>query len=420
MIRTAIDRVRGRQEPVGNPPNDGSPALGLQVQTENPGTSVEECPPLSPIDPLEFNWGINERLSQPMATDHAEELPSGKKPQLPVKSANDQVVESDVEFLRGIGREAQVWTTYVKETKEFDDDMVEGWNKSLDVILLFAALFSAILTAFVLESVKQLGPDKVDQTVEILRQISSVLQSDRAQTPLTGRSDPSTDAEFRPTRNAVWVNCLWFLSLSLSVAVSLAAMLAKQWCYYYLSGRSGDNITQAEERQKRYGGLAKWRMQGVLEHLPMLMHIALALFSVGLILYLWDINVAVASTVSAVTVSALCFYLGTISLPVLDLFCPFKTTQSVYARILLGHVARWLSPPKGEYSGLNTTEPGTRAHWTAKLGSWAVWKRLLQPFLAIKNWIHVNNTSVTEDPRLPSNWHTICHRNPQQLDISTP
>ncbi|KAG8712133.1 hypothetical protein FRC09_020200 [Ceratobasidium sp. 395] len=337
MFRTTIDRVRRRGErPVDNTPDDGLPALELQVQTGNRAMFVGESPPVSPIDPFEFS-GINMRLSQIIPENHAEGSSSGKKPQLPVKSTNDSVIEPDVEFLRGIGREAQVWTTYVKETKEFDDDMVDGWNK------------------FVLESAKQLEPDKADQTVEILREISWVLQSRGAQAPLAVRSNTSADAEFRPTRNAVWINCLWFLSLSLSVAVSLAAMLAKQWCYYYLSGRSGDSITQAEERQKRYGGLAKWRMQGVLEHLPMLMHIA------------------------------------------------------------LGRLARWLSPPKDESSGSNATELETRVHWMAKLKTWAVWQRLLRPFRAIKNWISdfisVTETTATSQPlahpgpNLPTNEH---------------
>ncbi|KAG8710355.1 hypothetical protein FRC09_000172 [Ceratobasidium sp. 395] len=256
--------------------------------------------------------------------------PITKEP-LPAKPPNDPTDDEDLEFLKGIGREAQVWKTYVEETKDFDDDMVDGWNR------------------FVLESAKKLEPDKADQTVAILREISQTLQANGAQTQIAGRSGFAVnDESFQPTTSAVWINCLWFLSLSLSIAVSLAAMLAKQWCYYYVSARNGDTITQAEERQQRFSGLSSWRMRGILEHLPMLMHISLglwlALFSAGLVLYLWDINVAVATTVSIVSVSALCFYLGTISVPLWDKFCPYKTTQSVYLRIMLVAIVRKLPP----------------------------------------------------------------------------
>lgn len=52
-------------------------------------------------------------------------------------------------------------------------------------------------------------------------------------------------------------------------------MLAKQWCYYFLRGRTGDPFTQAEERQKRYNGLETWKMKKILEFMPVLMHLSL-------------------------------------------------------------------------------------------------------------------------------------------------
>ncbi|CAE6446599.1 unnamed protein product [Rhizoctonia solani] len=48
-----------------------------------------------------------------------------------------------------LGKEARIWRTYVKQSDKWDNELVDGWNKSLDVILVFAALFSAISTAYV-------------------------------------------------------------------------------------------------------------------------------------------------------------------------------------------------------------------------------------------------------------------------------
>ncbi|CEL62829.1 hypothetical protein RSOLAG1IB_12579 [Rhizoctonia solani AG-1 IB] len=42
---------------------------------------------------------------------------------------------------------AEVWNRYVLETDRSDKELVDGWNNSLDMLLIFAALFSAISTA---------------------------------------------------------------------------------------------------------------------------------------------------------------------------------------------------------------------------------------------------------------------------------
>ncbi|CAE6478443.1 unnamed protein product, partial [Rhizoctonia solani] len=64
--------------------------------------------------------------------------------------------------------DAQVWKTYVRETDQVDGELVDGWNKSMDVILIFAALFSAISTAFVIESYKNLKQDSADLSAQTL------------------------------------------------------------------------------------------------------------------------------------------------------------------------------------------------------------------------------------------------------------
>lgn len=71
------------------------------------------------------------------------------------------------------------------------------------------------------------------------------------------------------------VNALWFLSLSLSVAVSLIAMLAKEWCHAFISNRSGETYERARLRQKRWDEIERLKLIDVLTLLPLLMHLAL-------------------------------------------------------------------------------------------------------------------------------------------------
>lgn len=85
--------------------------------------------------------------------------------------------------------------------------------------------------------------------------------------------------EFVPSPSAILINTLWFFSLSLSVAVSLVAMLAKEWCYAFMSGRSGHPYEQARRRQRRWNGIKRWKMKDILTYLPMFMHLALRKFN---------------------------------------------------------------------------------------------------------------------------------------------
>ncbi|KAG8718025.1 hypothetical protein FRC08_006114 [Ceratobasidium sp. 394] len=268
-----------------------------------------------------------------------------------------------------MAREARVWRTYVKETDKWDKEMVDGKNNSLDVLLIFAALFSAISTAFIVESLGDLKPDPAESSAQTLLIVSQTLAAIANNQPVTPSPADGLDTpSFSPSRSAVIVNILWILSLSLSVAVSLVAMLAKGWCYKFMSGRSGPAYEQGRRRQQKWNGIERWKMMNILTYLPGVMHIALLLFSAGLCLYLWDINTAVAIPVIAVTGSVALVYICATVLPSLDPFCPYGTPAAavfidsmaicvsatrrglLYALLLLGYATNKLPDTIGNAS----------------------------------------------------------------------
>ncbi|CAE6423775.1 unnamed protein product, partial [Rhizoctonia solani] len=205
-----------------------------------------------------------------------------------------------------LGPDAQVWKTYVREADQVDRELVEGWNNSMDVILIFAALFSAISTAFVIESYKNLKQDPADASSQTLLTISQTLMfiangSQPTNTPLATDTEPTA---FHASARDICVNALWFLSLSLSVAVSLICMLAKEWCLEFMSGRIGPAGAQARRRQQRWDGLVNWKMKEIILVLPSLIHLSLLLFAVGLCVFLWDVHYGVAIPVVIVTFMA--------------------------------------------------------------------------------------------------------------------
>lgn len=129
---------------------------------------------------------------------------------------------------------------------------------------------------FVIESSKDLKPDYSKTSAETLLLMSQILSGIARASPANESITITAEsAEFTPEGPAVIVNTLWFLSLSLSVGVSLISILAKEWCYSFLAGRVGTTLRQARLRQQRWDGIQRWRMTGILYLLPLLMHISL-------------------------------------------------------------------------------------------------------------------------------------------------
>ncbi|KAF8878878.1 hypothetical protein BD779DRAFT_1676698 [Infundibulicybe gibba] len=51
------------------------------------------------------------------------------------------------------------WKECKDRVDQFDQDFCAGWNSEIDSLLTFAGLFSAVVTAFTIESYKWLQPD---------------------------------------------------------------------------------------------------------------------------------------------------------------------------------------------------------------------------------------------------------------------
>ncbi|KAH7064215.1 hypothetical protein BKA62DRAFT_589762, partial [Auriculariales sp. MPI-PUGE-AT-0066] len=116
-----------------------------------------------------------------------------------------------------------IWSTYKRQAEEYDQAMVTAWNGSMDALLIFAALFSAVLTAFLLESYKDLKPDFTELMFRRLLDESFV------------------EPDFRPSLTAQVVNCLWIGALICSLATSLFGIVAKQWLAAYMARDRDDS-----------------------------------------------------------------------------------------------------------------------------------------------------------------------------------
>ncbi|KAF8744447.1 hypothetical protein RHS02_01612, partial [Rhizoctonia solani] len=236
-------------------------------------------------------------------------------------------VESPQEFDERdneLGPDAQVWKTYVKETEQIDGEQVDAWNK-------LRVQVNGCDTEFVIESYKNLKKDPEDSSAQILLFMSQLLAT------MTNGSQElgvqlSNNIQLKqrgssPCRLDICVNFLWFLSLSLSVAVTLTSMLAKEWCLTFMLGRTGPPGARARERQQRWDGIVCWKMEEVVMLLPSLIHMSLRLC-----IFLWEINRVVASPVIAVTTIVALAYLTCTVLPLVRKHCPYGTMISTFMK----------------------------------------------------------------------------------------
>ncbi|EJD45055.1 hypothetical protein AURDEDRAFT_114207 [Auricularia subglabra TFB-10046 SS5] len=54
---------------------------------------------------------------------------------------------------------AYIWRAYDRVAREEDRERISHWNRGLDNLALFAGLFSAVTTAFIIESQHDTQPD---------------------------------------------------------------------------------------------------------------------------------------------------------------------------------------------------------------------------------------------------------------------
>ncbi|KAG6854221.1 hypothetical protein C0991_009239 [Blastosporella zonata] len=216
---------------------------------------------------------------------------------------------------------AKIWSVYVAEADSQDRALALQWKGDMDALLIFAGLFSASITAFLIESYKTLTPDP---TVVLLNQISLQLTAIANGTQPTLLANPVPS---HPSYASLLCNAFWFLSLAFSITSALAATLVDQWARNYLttSQKHPAPQTRARIRAYLYQGLQRFGMSTVVETIPTLLHISLFLFFAGLIEFLSPINPTICNLSVGILVICTALYAIVTILPILHHHCPYQT-----------------------------------------------------------------------------------------------
>ncbi|KZV85191.1 hypothetical protein EXIGLDRAFT_753431 [Exidia glandulosa HHB12029] len=220
---------------------------------------------------------------------------------------------------------ARVWTVYRDQASEYDERHVDGWNKTLDILLIFAGLFSAVATTFIGESYQQLQTDWNEYTGRLLF-ATLAAQNTPGKFTLPSSLQSMSPSDFSASGLARWINGLWVSSLVLSLAVALLSILAKQWLVQFESRVTAPARSTRDWAHRRVlyaDGLKQWHLAYIIAALPALLHLSLVLFLSGLALFFWTLDVGIASAVIVFTTILVVAYFSTIFLSYRHRACPF-------------------------------------------------------------------------------------------------
>ncbi|KIO33017.1 hypothetical protein M407DRAFT_65970, partial [Tulasnella calospora MUT 4182] len=161
-----------------------------------------------------------------------------------------------------LGQIADFWKRYDNLADNHDRKMSKHLDDNLDVLLIFAGLFSAINTAFISFTMPSLSPDPTTETNNLLRLMISGAGNQTL--PL-----PEDSGHFTPEPISIAINCLLYASLSCSLLAAMGVMMCKEWLHSFdRSGQTGSSEDQGRLRQRKFDGARRWELEAIIDFLP--------------------------------------------------------------------------------------------------------------------------------------------------------
>ncbi|PBK79406.1 hypothetical protein ARMGADRAFT_872261, partial [Armillaria gallica] len=181
------------------------------------------------------------------------------------------------------GPTSSVWRAYSDESRNYDTDMLQDQRGQVNILLVFAGLFSAVVSNFITASSSDFQPDYQRMSAVLLFDQINIQRALANGTSLNDISTSGTNptAPFTPSSNGVLINGLWLTSLALSLVTAFFAILVDALYSHYLSPIPGQPQVRARTRHFRYKGLIKWRLRACIGFLQLLLHLSLMTFMWG-------------------------------------------------------------------------------------------------------------------------------------------
>lgn len=241
----------------------------------------------------------------------------------------------------GLSSEPPIWAACAEIVWARESEMVEKWNAEIDALLVFAGLFSAALTAFNVQyliSQPQSPPSNPTPqiTIQIPAQLISLItdagsRNNSFADPISivlASSNNSSSNNSALTTSSIAVNTLWIAALVFSLAAASIAISVKQWLNQFtarVTSMPRQNVVVWYSRRR---GFVKWKVEAIINLLPILLQIALVLFLIGLMELIWTINMVIFYTAIPFVAPLLLFSLCTSVFPAISADCPYRSPQA--------------------------------------------------------------------------------------------
>ena len=186
-------------------------------------------------------------------------------------------------------------------------------------------LYASVIATFLSMSYNELSSTPGNITNALLVQISQQLANNSQ-----SAANLTSVSQFTPTASAIRVNLTWFLSLVLSLFAALNATLFQQWSrrYLELTRHRVAPHKRARTRAYLYHGVGSFNMSRVIKAMPVLLHLSIFLFFIGLIDYLLNLNTTIGFWIFGVISAFTVFYMALTFSPSIYLNCPYSTPLS--------------------------------------------------------------------------------------------
>ncbi|KAJ7150832.1 hypothetical protein C8R43DRAFT_1107270 [Mycena crocata] len=202
-------------------------------------------------------------------------------------------------------KKTNFWSLYKTLADEHDREFHQRYSTDLDTSLIFAGLFSAVDSAFIIQVQPQLQ--------------------------LNG-----------PSLIILVAQSLFYVSLGSTLLAALLAVLGKQWLMFYsAAGERGTIEARCLERQRKLDGLRKWKFETIIQMFPLLLQFGLLLFASALSVYLWTIHISLAVIVLGLTSLGCSAYIFLLVSTVVSPDSPFQSPLTPLLAWLIPNT-RWM------------------------------------------------------------------------------
>ncbi|KAI0668924.1 hypothetical protein C8Q78DRAFT_993060 [Trametes maxima] len=251
----------------------------------------------------------------------------------------------------------EAWRVCANMIKERESALLKAWADQADGLITFAALFSAVVTAFIVETYTSLQPDPQMLMVNLLAQISAQING----------TSPSawvnTDASFKPDLSDILLVSLFFASLLCSLVAAGTGILFKEWVREHTLGFPVEPRTLVRARELRHRGLEEWGVSAIACGIAILLQLSVAFFLVGLIIFVWPLNKILFAFLTMLVASWMLFWFVAAVCPSLSASCPYRSPLSHFIFTVIALVARQLGPTFGEDLRFLQDRPKTLEAW---------------------------------------------------------